>query len=246
MGVRHIFRGLHESRVMNLPVTAAAVVLSFFVVALLPQSASAENHAEQNDGGNKMESEKSKTGDFCLKKYQPSRAMWLSGSTTLVGTVVGFGVAGIGFATEKVGLFTFGAFTGALFLIVGPSTGHFYVENKIQAWVGISLRTVMISAAVYGAIMSFFRMMGAAECEVRPGVECSERHERMEEFWPEFAVSTAATAFGLALFDIFTAKRAARKANEKACEGLNVMFVPTIVPEKEDGTRLGLSVTVVF
>ncbi len=224
---------------MNLQVIV--VVLSFFAMVSLPRAVSAENLAEQEDSANKME-----TGDFCLKKYQPSRAMWLSGATTLVGTVVGFGVAGIGFATEEVGLFAFGAFTGAFFLVVGPSTGHFYADNKLQAWIGISLRTVLISAAVYGTFVSFAKMLGGSECDNDPRIECSERHDRMAVFWPVFAASTAATALGLALFDIFTAKRAARKANEKACEGLNVMFVPTIVPEKGDGTRLGLSVTIGF
>jgi hypothetical protein len=156
------------------------------------------------------------------------------------------GAALLGLALGSGGLAFVGLITGCIFLSVGPSGGHFYADNDFQAWLNMSLRFILSGAAVVGMFFSFVNMIGIAECEVTDK-PCGKEYYFHQYFWPGLAIGSIALSIGLAIFDVVTAPRAARRANERwRQEQLKTVLVPTVLSDGQGKGSIGLLLSTSF
>jgi hypothetical protein len=181
--------------------------------------------------------------------YDRSRAFWLSFAPTLGGIALGVGFAGIGIAAgAELPMFGLGAGVAVLAIAVGPSLGHLYVRNYKQVAWCLTLRAIFAIAtpffvwgtAVSGAVVS-------ADEGNNPGASARE-----DAFLALAAVSLFA-AGTLAIVDIATAPRAARRANEKALEKREseqkisaAAVAPFVAPGQDGATTAGLAFSMRF
>ena len=141
-------------------------------------------------------------------EYDPKVARLLSALSTLVPVAAGGGLTFV-FASRDVEnpapLTATAISIGSAGLIVGPSVGHLYAGNLKQGFINMGLR---IGFGVLGAF-SMGEWLSVAFCD-SDGPSCTDHRP-----WaiPTFFLSCVGL-FGTVIYDLATASRSARRANE--------------------------------
>ncbi|MCP4680191.1 MAG: hypothetical protein GY854_32790 [Deltaproteobacteria bacterium] len=131
----------------------------------------------------------------------------------------------------------FGAVFSGLAFGVGPSLGHFYSDNWRHGWITLSIRTVLVAGFATAAIGWFVGSLCDDE-----GVTCSAH-----PILPTLTILCSSGALFLAIFDIVTAPRAARRANMRRRERpTEVSVVPVVSPDATGRINWGLGLSGTF
>ena len=165
--------------------------------------------------------------------YNPRTALYLSLIPTVATAATGAVLLGVGYSEDDGDIFGAGLITGGAGLALGPSVGHFYSRS-----IGRGILSITVSP-----VLSF----GAIVCLVA-GVELSSYPNDIG--W--YTASTIFLLSDLAFsgFNIFTAPRAARKANEEYREEskkpLKVSLLPAAYVSSNKKTHYGLQLLASF
>ena len=157
----------------------------------------------------------------------PNTAFILSFSSTLVPVVAGTIMLSQGFSYNKVaGLAVMG-----LGLSFGPSIGYAYSGEHLRGWGLGALRLLGVGVASFAALYALIPRCG--DCS-SPGPSDATRYLLLT-----LAVAALTPVVVSAAYDIATAPRAARRANER--HGLtNLSLVPVAIPGRSS-TSPGLA-----
>ena len=191
----------------NILIFSAALAL--MLVPLAAQAVSPETDADTE-----IETEAAsatRAPDDSLERpdeYDPKVARLLSALSTLVPVAAGGSLTFV-FASRHVDnpapLIVTAISIGSLGLIIGPSVGHFYSRNYLQGFMNMGLRVALGVLSTFS--ISAWASYGLCDAD---GPPCTDHRP-----WaiPTFAVSTIGF-FGSIIYDLATASRSARKANE--------------------------------
>lgn len=240
-----------EKRARDLSSVVAVVMFLSALVASTPQARASDGQwhngsGESGDiGRENVEAILELSDDVEYESVDQKIARSLSLIPTLVGVVGGATMLGFGLRLGSPTLAIGGLVLGLGSVIVGPSLGHFYADNLVQAWVGIGVRTLLLTS--FALFLTGTLIGGVPDTDCMYGIEEDAAPCDSGSF-TGFVVLTAISGLGLLasmVVDIATTPAAARRADERRRKTA-VAVRPILLGRGKDISGFGLGVSGVF